>query len=160
MSLNLPRISLNSLPKRLSSGLKISCRSLVSDSLPSKSQMAIGAGNMRLNAQRNSSSVRTQSLRLSVLRFGGTNAQISTFSGISPGTRWIFLMRIMSPFRKGLTAAAFSSPRRFSTFSVMPSKMPSTSTGLFGSSKKEMSREKRERSQRMPIRMLVFPALL
>ena len=37
--------------------------------------------------------------------------------------------------KKGVISTAFSSPRRFSTCSVMPSKIPSASTGWFGSSK-------------------------
>lgn len=123
--------------------------------------MAMDSGNSLLKAHLKLSSTRIQSLLFLPLRlFGGTKAQSSMFSGISPGIRWIFLILSAYPLRKGRISADFSSPRRFNTWSVMPSKYPSTSTGWFGSSKYEMSKEKCASSQRIPIKMFVFPALL
>ena len=164
-SQNLFRSVLISLPKRRSSGLKISCKSLVKAWFPSKSQMAIDSGNMRWYAFLNSSLGRTHS-RLSPLRWLlGTKTSTSIPSGFSPGMRCTFLTRSRpgpcGVFCKyGRTAAARSSPRRPSTCSEIPSKTPTTSTGRFGSSKYEMSNEKLDNSQRMPIKMFVLPALL
>ena len=134
-SANCSMTLLSSPPNLRSSGLKISCKSFVKALFPSKSQMAMGSGNIRLNAEMNLSLTRTQSLEFLRFPLGGQNAQNSILPGSSPGMRWIFLTRSVVPHRNGSTSAALSSPRRFKTCSVMPSKMPSASTGWFGSSK-------------------------